>query len=47
MCYNPLNNGFRPGHASFAYFFFLGSFGFDISILFSGILSAMKIQFDN
>lgn len=40
--YKPLSNGFRPGHASFAYFFFLGSFGLAISRLVSAILSVKQ-----
>lgn len=39
--YSPLNNGFRPGHASLAYFFLRGSFGFIISMLLSADLSAI------
>lgn len=44
LCYKPLSKGFRPGHASFAYFFFLGSFEFGISRLVSAILSVMIIK---
>lgn len=45
MVQNPLSNGLRPGHASFAYFFFFGSFGSFVSMwASSGFPEIIKIE---